>query len=220
MAEPRSEKYVWVSWLARLMVGEITCYWAPWFKTRYKPKKAPSDFDQVSWKMDHTQMLHKLLEKLEEEGKEVFFQGENWFQLPAGNLILAGKPDIIALSEQEAGVYDCKTGQPKESDRVQVMIYMYCLSQLGRDYLKGKLKDKQIKGYLIYKEQTIEIPAEKIDQKFEENLRYFLNFLDNSEEPKKRPSPQECRFCDIAQSDCPERIEETEEEKGELLGDF
>ncbi len=47
VAVPRDGNFVWVTWLAKLMVGEVNCEWAPWFRTRYeKWDRPPSDFDE------------------------------------------------------------------------------------------------------------------------------------------------------------------------------
>jgi len=48
------------------------------------------------------------------------------------------------------------------------------------------------------------IPPEAVDPKFIEALEFFWVSLPAF----KVPSPNECRFCDIARTECPERIED------------
>ncbi len=35
MTRPRSNPYLYVTWIARPLVGERNCLWAPWYKTNY-----------------------------------------------------------------------------------------------------------------------------------------------------------------------------------------
>ena len=51
------------------------------------------------------------------------------------------------------------------------------------------------------------IPPEAVDPKFIEALEYFLGVIAGPEPAFKVPSRHECRFCDIARTECPERIE-------------
>jgi len=46
-----------------------------------------------------------------------------------------------------------------------------------------------------------------VNPKFIEALEYFLGVIAGLEPAFKVPSPNECRFCDIARTECPERIE-------------
>src|SRR5207249_12022741 len=61
MAEKRDGVFVWITWLARVMVGEQNCEWASWFKAHYENyDKAASDFDTAKWNIDHTRQLRRL----------------------------------------------------------------------------------------------------------------------------------------------------------------
>lgn len=202
MAKPRSEKFVWVTWLARLMTGDILCEWAPWFKVQNEFERMPSSPELVKWKTTHNRMVRELRQSLKDEGKEVLFGNQIRFRLEVNDLILTGEPDLVAYSEKETGIYDCKTGSPRDSDQIQVMLYLYYLPRFKPEIFNVE----EVKGYLIYRDQKVEIPASAIDQEFKENLQYFLGILERDEEPSKSPSPQECQFCDISKMDCPERM--------------
>ena len=60
-------------------------------------------------------------------------------------------------------------------------------------------------GCVVYNGSKIDIPPEAVDQKFIEAFEYFLDVIAGSEPAWKVPSCHECRFCDIARTECPER---------------
>ncbi len=62
-------------------------------------------------------------------------------------------------------------------------------------------------GCVVYNGSKVDIPPEAVDQKFIEAFEYFLDVIAGSEPAWKVPSCHECRFCDIARTECPERIE-------------
>ena len=43
----RSNPFIWVSWLSKLMAGEKQCEWASWFRAHYIWDKVPSGLDDV-----------------------------------------------------------------------------------------------------------------------------------------------------------------------------
>ena len=66
MSRPKSAPYLYVTWIARPLVGEKNCLWATWFKANNQGyAKVPSDFDSARWNMEHTDLMNKLVEKLE-----------------------------------------------------------------------------------------------------------------------------------------------------------
>jgi len=202
MAERRDGKFIWVTWLPKLMIGEVSCIWSIWFKTRYKYEKIPSGFDQAKWKITHNRMLHELKSRREQAGEKVFVENQNYFRFEVRpDLVIAGKPDLITVLGDNITIYDCKTGQPKASDQIQMMLYMYCTP-----LCLAICKDKKPKGILVYDNKNVEIPADTIDVKFINNFDYFIDVLNSNEPPKKVPSVTECQFCDITNADCPERV--------------
>ena len=62
-----------------------------------------------------------------------------------------------------------------------------------------------LSGCVVYKDNRVTIPSKAIDTKFREHLAYFLDVVGGMEEPEKVSGPNECRFCDIPQSECSER---------------
>ena len=205
MTRKRSGSYVWVTWLSRLMAGEVQCAWAPWFRSHYTGyARSPSDFQLAQWQAEHTQLLLELESERELAGESVYKESQNRFQVRWPNrLVVGGTPDLIAVNHDgEAVVYDVKTGQPRHSDLLQVMLYMLCLAA-GSPMYKGKA----LRGCIVYKNgDRTHIPPEATDAAFRKNARYFLDLLDAETPPKRRPTVHECRYCDITAADCPERV--------------
>ena len=188
------------------MAGETKCQWAPWFKTHYTNyQKAPSDFQLAVWTVEHTQLLDEIAKECSSKKEGVFREDQNQFRVkrPSG-LVLSGKPDLVTLDELGHGkVYDVKTGNPKQSDIIQVLLYMMCLP-----YASPVYKGKQLTGCVVYKDgNRSEIPASGLDKAFRSNVSYFLDVLESKEKPKQTPSEGECKFCDIANAECSERQE-------------
>ena len=59
-----------------------------------------------------------------------------------------------------------------------------------------------------------------VDDQFVQNLGALIRRLSADKPARRVPSPQECRFCDITAADCPERVDEGSEPKGETTADF
>ena len=123
----RAEPYVWVSWITKLLAGESSCVWSAWLRAHYQTAKAPNGFDMGTWQMDHSAMLRKTAADHEKEGYRVHTESQNMFALKGKTGTLSGKPDVVAVKDMEGWVVDTKTGSPKASDRVQVMIYMWAM---------------------------------------------------------------------------------------------
>ncbi|AKG54113.1 hypothetical protein DGWBC_1477 [Dehalogenimonas sp. WBC-2] len=206
MTVARTGLYVWVTWLAKLMAGEVQCHWAPWFRTHYMGfNKAPSDFQQAAWVMAHNQCLDELCRECSSSKVAIFKEDQNQFRVTRkSGLVVSGKPDLITLDEgASATVYDIKTGTPRHSDIVQVMLYMLFLPY-GSPVYKGK----KISGCVVYKDgEHSVIPSSAIDLEFQKRVTYFLDLLETGEAPRRSPSVAECRYCDLTSADCPEKCE-------------
>ena len=72
MPELRASPYIWVTWLTKLLVGENSCEWAAWFRSRYESSSyatVPSDFGVTGWQLKHTALPNNIRDGLETEGK-------------------------------------------------------------------------------------------------------------------------------------------------------
>ncbi len=125
--------YIWITWLARLLAGEQSCEWASQFKAHNDAgswERAPSTFDLAGWQIRHTNLLRRCAEEHRQHGYLIALEAQNAFRLRGKTATLAGKPDLVVLLDKErrnAKVIDAKAGNPKTSDQVQVMLYMYLL---------------------------------------------------------------------------------------------
>lgn len=202
MAEARTGVYIWTTWLSKVMAGEQSCEWASWFKAHNLYDKLPSDF--TAWAIKHTKRLRELHLERKKLGEQVSVEGENSFKYvtPAG-VTIAGKPDLIASSDTQVRIYDIKTGQPRTSDNIQVMLYMNFVPLTVPRY-----RGVSPSGCVVYAGARMEIKPAAVNTEFKQNLEYFLDIIAGAEPPIKSPGPHECRFCDIPKQECPERYEE------------
>ena len=158
---PRSSPYIWVTWLSKLLSGEASCEWAPWFKAHYERgsySQMPSTFDQAGWHVNHTRLVNRVLDRFGGEGRSVSVEAQNQFTLVGRVATVGGRPDIIAVSGDSVTVCDAKTGQPRISDQVQVMAYMYAVPLAFPEY-----KGMPIAGLVIYEDHEVAIPPEAVD---------------------------------------------------------
>ena len=216
MAVPREHPYIWATWLPRLLTGENSCEWAVWFKAHHQNwTRTPSDFNQAEWMLGHTALLNKGKADWKHGGFDVNIEGQNSFRLQGRSATLSGKPDLIALRDDDAVIVDVKTGQESASHVVQVMIYLYAIPRALERYRTLKLRRQA-----TYLDHTVRIPAEAVDDQFIRNLGTLIRRLAADQPPAQVPSRQECRFCDISTLDCPERMDEGSEPAGRTTSDF
>lgn len=199
----RNGPYIWVTWLTKLLVGENSCEWGAWFRTQHEGGswgKVPSTFDLTTWQMGHTARLNDARESLETQGYTVFTENQNSFVLRGQTAALGGKPDLIARRGSSGLILDVKTGRSSPSHGVQVITYMWATPLALRQY-KGISFD----GRVIYKDYEVEIPSRAVDDQFVQNLASLIQRLSAPTPARKVPNPMECGFCDITQTDCPQR---------------
>jgi CRISPR/Cas system-associated exonuclease Cas4 (RecB family) len=220
MTQKRDGLYVWVTWLPKLMTGETNCQWASWFKSHYSGyDKAPTDFQLSVWQAEHNKCLSQLVEERTALNESIMKERQNRFKVrrPSG-LVIAGEPDLITISpEGQYKVFDIKTGIPRHSDIIQVMLYMLLLPYASALYI-----GKQLSGCVVYNDHRTEIPYSAIDENFQKTVTYFLDIVQSPEPPPHTPNPEECRFCEITSADCPHRQEGTgqDEAAGSQNEDF
>ena len=195
---PRDFPYLYVTWLAPLLSGDRSCEWSVWFKAHYeKYAKVARDFDSARWNREHTALLERKRSDLEGQGRTVYVEDQNKFNLRGSVATLGGKADLVA----DATVYDTKTGRPKDSDILQVQIYMWALPRAIDRY-----KHLVFDGCLVYTDHEVEIPASTITPQFIERITRLIKRLAMDDPSRKVPAAGECRWCEITATDCPERI--------------
>jgi hypothetical protein len=202
--EPKQFPSVWVTWLAKLMTDEVQCPWSVWFRTHYKYDRLNRDFDSAKWNASHRALLDDRLSQLQAEAWAVSVEGENWFEIVGRHYAvkIAGKPDVLAIRDQQVWVEDCKTGRKKNSDLYQVLLYMLLLP-LSHPQCRGL----KLQGRLVYPDGAIDISSDQVSEDFKAQFRVAIATLSNPTPARKIPSYQECRYCDISAQYCSERVD-------------
>ncbi len=152
--------------------------------------------------LDHTALLNERIANWTVGGYGVDTEAQNRFELHGRTATLAGRPDIIAHRPGKAVIVDAKTGHDSPSHAVQVMIYLYAIPRALQGYRGAKLR-----GQVTYRDHTIRISADAVDDQFIQNLGALIRRISGEEPARRVPSRQECRFCDISAADCPERVD-------------
>ncbi len=197
--------YIWVTRLTRLLAGADSCEWASWFKTQFDGRswtKADRVDNLARWQVGHTDLLNAKARDFREQGYHVTREAQNQFTIKGRVATLAGKPDLVARQGNLTWITDIKAGQPRASDQVQVMTYMYLLP-LARPDLKGVTT----KGLVVYGNHEVVIESEEVDPAFVQALQALIHRLAAREPAIKVPNWAECKFCDISSDHCPERVE-------------
>ena len=154
MSEPRVAPYVWVTWISRLLAGDAHCAWAAWFRAHHTYERLPSDFDAARWTSEHTAMVRGQAEALRQASYAVSVEDQNAFRLQGKlGVTLGGKPDLVAWRNGEVRVVECKTGQPRHSDTIQVMIYMLVLP-----HAQPVWRGRTLSGRVHYHSGPVDIP--------------------------------------------------------------
>ena len=197
MADKKRHKgYIWVTWLTKLLAGEDKCWYRGWYKTKHKYDKRPDEPGRedffLEWNKKHDKLVNDHVDVLRlNKDVVVRVEEEGAFKLIGKKADLAGKPDIVSLSSDEALVIDGKSGKKRKSDHWQVLIYMFALPL---SWLQGtKLR---IKGEVLYPDGTV--PVRPLGDAERNEIVAAINRLTTDEAPKASPSMNECRYCDLA----------------------
>lgn len=196
----RDNPYLWVTWLAENMSGDVSCQWKNWFRAHHKLAQEEPSGDMTSWRMAHTLMLSQWTQRLRAQGARVLNEYEVRMRFPQLRSTLSGKADLIAIQGDDVTIIDCKTGRPKDRDKVQVMLYMHGLATFDPAFSSSR-----IRGLVAYQDEAdFEIP--ELPAGFTQSLEHFVGLLSDDEEAAPRVPGNDCRFCPITRLDCPEKV--------------
>lgn len=215
MKKARDKVFIWISWLAKLIAGEIQCEFSCWFKAHFSFDKLPSDFNLVRWTIEHNQLIHKTRDELELQGYIVAIEDQNSFKVTIEGALVSAKPDIVAVKKYDLAasisdeklVIDCKTGRPKNSDQVQVLLYMMFLPHDHKLLTSEELQKLPWEGRVVYKKAAVPVPSVMLTKGLIAIAKDTIGKL-SGEKARKVPSERECKKCDISETDCPERLED------------
>ena len=104
-------------------------------------------------------------------------------------------------------VVECKTGQPRHADVLQVMIYMLVLP-----YAQPVWRGRTLSGRVHYQSGPLDVPATALDSGFRTRFRETMAQVGGAAALARSPSFNECRFCDIGRLDCPDRVDSRADE--------
>ena len=205
MADVRaSGPYIWVTWVTKLLSGGDSCEWASWFKAQHESNswtKMDSTFDAVGWQINHTAKINENRELWEAQGYQVFTEGQNSFSLRGKSATIGGKPDLIAVKDDDYVIIDVKTGKANPSHGAQVLMYMYAIP-LTLEQFTGV----QFRGVIAYNTNSVDVPPIGLNSVFIDHMASLIRRLASDVPARKIPSRMECNFCDITLADCPERF--------------
>ncbi len=208
MTRPRSAPYLYVTWISRPLVGEKNCLLAFWYKANNQGyPKASSDFNSAKWNMEHTDLMNELVEKLEEQGCQVFIESQNSFKVesPRSGVVISGKPDVIAVHPNgRVVIYDVKTGQESASHVAQVQLYMYLIPRAEGD----RWRSTTFEGAVVYPGgREVPVSADSVDESFIARVTEFIRKMTSPLPARRVPSQPECGWCELTSADCPDRVD-------------
>lgn len=208
MAVRREDPYIWVTWLTKLLAGESTCEWSAWYRAHHKEyDKLPVDFDLARWTVDHNELVNVRREQLLDDGYQVHVEDENAFKRKGRTgIVVSGKPDLLAIKDGRGVIEDCKTGRPRMSDQLQVLVYLLLLP-----IKDPPTENIALDGRVVYKTGSIDVPAERLDDNFRERFVSLVQRVGGDKPLAKAPVWSECRWCDIGPADCLYRVTEPPE---------
>jgi len=208
MAQERVEPYIWVTWLTKLLAGESNCEWSAWYRAHHTNyDKLPVSFDLARWTIEHNELVNERREQLLNDGYEVYVEEENAFKrIGKTKITVSGKPDILAVRDGAGFVEDCKTGRPRTSDQLQVLVYMLLLP-IGNP----RCESLKLSGRVAYKTSSVDIPASGLDDAFKARFVDLVHRVGGDSPLPKVPAWSECRWCDIGPADCLYRVSEPPE---------
>lgn len=200
----RSKPYIWITSLAKVMSGDVSCAFSPWFAAHFeKYDKVQRDFDGDAWVRNHTALLRQINENYKARGVKTRLEDQNWMRIKGTAADLGAKPDLIAY-DHGVRILDAKTGKPKDSDRIQVKLYMWLwILENGEPKTPTSLT-----GQVIYPGNADRvISSDEIDEAFRGHAVEAIKRIAELEIPDASPSPRGCSYCDITKADCPDRID-------------
>jgi hypothetical protein len=124
-------------------------------------------------------------------------------EFPDIGAVLAGKVDVLTVTDEVVTVFECKTGRRRRRDEIQLLLYMYAVSR-DASYLGHR-----IRGVLVYCDRQLHV--ESVPHGFGANVEYYMRLVAGAPEPTRVPG-EDCAWCPIPARDCPDRVEARSEE--------
>jgi len=130
-AQPKATPYVWVTWMSKIIAGEAFCEWSLWFRARYSYTKLNAGADLTRWTQEHDDLVRARERDL--RLAHVAPRLEQGLTVQGRLATISGKPDIRYDFDGSIFFEDAKTGKHRDSDHVQVLLYIWLWKlQTGR----------------------------------------------------------------------------------------
>lgn len=191
----------WCTAIAKSLSGDQPCLLSTWLSGRKSTKaKRPREnaADLALWKVNHTEQLTGIVDRLKADGWKVSV--ERFFRVPGTYSVISGKADVVAQQKEKRPlIVDAKSGEPRESDVLQVCIEQVMMP-LAWD-APGMIFD----GKVIYQTHDVAVTPAHADQ-IRPRVFALLKKLGTIARPEASPSESACRFCDVPDDVCPDRF--------------
>lgn len=197
----------WTTTIAKALSGDQPCLLAAWLSGHYRLDKRQREngAELAIWKTNHTAQLQAHVEKMKAEGWKCSV--ERFFKVTGQAAIISGKADLVVQqTDKRPRIIDIKSGTPRESDVLQVMIEMVMIPHAWNS--PGMIFD----GEVVYDTHTVAITPAQADQ-VKPRIFAMLKHLGLSRPPDAAPSSSACRFCDVSSADCPDREDADDSER-------
>ncbi len=201
---------VYVTSLSGLLSGDKECKYSAWFRSRFwYDKVEDKTFDLASWTADHTAMVQAQQMELVANGWSVTLESANKFDLEGKTGSLVGKPDIRAEKWADGKltavrIVDCKTGKRRNSDYLQVLLYLYAELKM-RPEVRASLR-----GSVVYKDAQVFVDPGDLHHVRMAAIGDTMRQICGDEPLTASPSQRECQYCDIPATYCAARWQATE----------
>ena len=194
----------WTTGIAKALSGDQPCLLSTWISGRHKDKRRRDNASDLAvWKANHTEQLTAVVDRFKTDGWKCSV--ERFFKVPGTFSVISGKADVICQQEDRRPfIGDVKSGQPRESDILQVMIEQVMIP------LAWNAPTMQFNGVVIYQDHEVQATPAQADQ-IRPKVFALLKKLGTIPRPAASPSVGACRFCDVPDSLCGERVTEESE---------
>lgn len=190
----------WVTSIAKALVGESPCLLQPWLASRFVLPKRQSG-DLADWKANHTELLQKQVAMFVDQGWKC--RTESFFRVSGNHGIVSGKADLILqATDRRPRIVDCKSGKPRDSDTMQVLLEMVLIP------IAWNAPKMRFEGEVIYANgNSIVLEADEADKQ-RGRIFTMIRELATMARPQPMPSADSCRFCEVPDSECGQRWKE------------
>jgi hypothetical protein len=204
----------WVTSVAKVLTGDAPCLRPLWLFSRGAEKRPDDDPGKMAkWRADHSALIRRAVAQAKEQGWKC--RVEQWIQVTGTYAVIKGKADIVAQKPDcRPRVVDCKGGEAKDTDVTQVLLYQKLVP------ISWKVPTMQFDGAIWYGEgiPPVRTTPAQADDLWPRATALIKELATAETAPDPLPSWGACRFCQVRDEDCDQRIREGDD--GGVTEDF